>query len=78
MGELPVGRPVGLDQLDIEPLEHRPDHRPGHPVATVAHHLQPMDSYGVDEGQHGLLEALGDVDLAQLAGRGRLRLREPA
>ena len=35
VGEVAVGHPVGLDQIEAEPLEQRPDHRAGHAVAAV-------------------------------------------
>ncbi len=40
VGEVAVGRPVGLDQLELEALEQRPDHRAGHAVAAVENDLQ--------------------------------------
>ncbi len=40
VGEVAVGRPVGLDQLEVQALEQRPDHRAGHPVAAVEDDLQ--------------------------------------
>ena len=35
VGEVAVRLPVGLDQVEPEALEQRPDHRAGHPVAAV-------------------------------------------
>ncbi len=40
VGEVAVGRPVGLDQLELEALQQRPDHRSGHAVAAVDDDLQ--------------------------------------
>src|SRR3712207_7386145 len=32
IGKLAIRRPVGLDQVEPEAVEQRPDHRPGHAV----------------------------------------------
>ena len=70
IGELPVGLPVGLDQIEPEPLEQRPDHRPGHAVAAVDDHLQRRDHVRIDERQRGLLELVHDRDLLHRAAAG--------
>jgi hypothetical protein len=35
VGEVAVRGPVGLDQIEVEALEQRADHRAGHAVAAV-------------------------------------------
>ena len=66
VGELAVGLPVGLDQLERQPAQDRADHRAGHAVAAVEHDLQRPDRRGVDRLQRPLLE--GRVDVGLLAG----------
>ena len=46
VGELAVGRPVGGDEVEAEPLEQRADHRAGHPVAAVDDDAQRLDRVG--------------------------------
>ena len=72
VGEVPVGRPVGLDQLESEITEDRPDHRPGHPVAAVDHDLERLDHVAVDEPGHVLVELVIDRDLLDAAAAGRV------
>ena len=77
IGELAVRSPVRLDELEVELLEQRADHRPGHAVAAVEDDLQATrrraHRVGVDEAQRRTLELRVDVRLAQrtapLAGR---------
>ncbi len=73
VGEAAVGRPVGLDQLELEALQQRADHRPGHAVAAVDDDLQRArrraHDVGVDEAQRGRLELVVDVDLLERAAR---------
>ena len=40
VGEVPVRGPVGLHQVQPEPLQQRPHHRPRHAVGAVDDHLQ--------------------------------------
>jgi hypothetical protein len=78
VGELAVGLPVRGNQVEtVEPLEDRPDHAAGHPVAAVEDHLQRPDRGGIDERQRALLELRVDVDLLDRARRG-VRRRQPA
>ena len=77
--ELAVGLEVGAHLLDRELVQQRPDHRPGHAVAAVEHHLQRADLVGLDELQRVLPERVADVlarDLARLLG-GQARARRP-
>ncbi len=71
VGEVAVRGPVGLDQLQSQPLQQRADHRAGHPVAAVHDDLQRpsrrADRLGVDEAQRGLLELGVDVHLLDRA-----------
>ena len=68
LGEVPVGRPEGLDQLEVQALEQRPHHRARHAVAAVEHDLQAARRGAhricVDELEDGRLELL--VDLSSL------------
>ena len=85
VGEVAVGRPVGLEQLQVQALEQRPDHRAGHAVAPVEHDLRAAprrvaDGVGVDEAQRRVLEVPVDVDLLEPSPRRRPRdagLRRP-
>ena len=72
IGKVAVGLPVGLDQIEPEPLEQRADHRPGHAVAAVDHDPQRLDHARVDEVQGRPLEVLSDVDLLDRPAAGRL------
>ena len=63
VGELAVRHPVGLDEVERERLEDRPDHRAGHAVAAVEHDLQRLDRARVDDLQRLALEVRVDVDL---------------
>ena len=73
VGELAVGRPVGLDLLEREGVEQRPHHRPGHAVPAVHHHLELPDLGWIDvlerRGPEGLAHVLG-VELARVVDRG--------
>ena len=63
IGEVAVGLEVGLDQVESEALEDRPDHRAGHAVSTVDHDLERLDHTGIDELQSGLVELVPDRDV---------------
>ena len=60
-GELAVRLPVGAHLLEREAVEQRPDHRAGHAVATVEHHLPGRDPARVDEGERVLAEGVAHV-----------------
>ena len=72
-GKLPSGRPVGLDQLQLQALQQRADHRPGHAVAAVDDDLQRpgrgAHDVGVDELQRRRLKLRVEVDLLERAAR---------
>ena len=51
VGELAVGRPVGLDLVDRQLVEQRAAHRARHPVAAVEHDLQRRHRGRIDEGE---------------------------
>ena len=71
LGEVPVGRPVGLDQVEPEPLQQRPDDRAGHPVAAVDDDLQRPDRRRVDEARATVcVELRVEVDLLDRAFAG--------
>ncbi len=70
LGEVPVGRPAGLDQLEPEVLQQRSGDRPGHPVAAVDDDLQGSDHRRVDEAQDRLVELGVEVDLLDRAFAG--------
>ncbi len=82
VGEVAVGRPVGVTRSRPELLEQRPDHRAGHAVAAVDDDLQRLDRRRVDGLQRGGLELLVDVDLldgaAAPGGSPRPVLDQPA
>ena len=67
-----VGLEVRLDQVKPQPVQERPDHRPGHPVAAVDDHPHRLDRRGVDELQRGLLELLVERDVLGVAAAGRV------
>ena len=67
LGEVAVGRPAGLDQVEAEGLEQRSGDRAGHPVAAVDDDLQRPDDRGVDEAQDRLVELGVQVDLLDRA-----------
>ncbi len=73
VGKLAVGRPIARHEVEAEAVQQRPDHRPGHPVATVDDDAQRLDLLRVDELQRGGLELLEDLDVFDRAvgGRGR-------
>ena len=77
VGELAVRDPVGLDQLEPEPLEQRADHRPGHPVAAVEHHLQGPNRAGSISASTWRWKSVVDVDRLDLAAAGRPRGSPP-
>ena len=64
VGELAVGVPVGLDQVEAEPLEQRPGHRARHAVAAVDDHLQ-------------RLTLAGSIERERVAAGSRRRRRSP-
>ena len=70
--EAPVGLEIRLDQVEPEAVEDRPDHRPGHPVATVDHHPHGLDRGRVDELERRLLELLIQRHVLDRAAAGRL------
>ena len=72
VGELAVGLPVGLDQLERQRAQDRADHRAGHAVAAVEHDLQRLDRGRVDVSSARALEVLVDVDLLGGAAAGRV------
>ena len=70
VGKIPVRCPVGLDEVEVEALEQRPDGRAGHPVATVEHDAQTTDRVLIDETQHSLFVLRLGVDLLDAATAG--------
>ena len=68
IGEVPVRRPVGLDEVQAQPRQQRAGHRAGHPVAAVDDDLQRVDVGVVDEGQRRGLELRLQVDRLDTAG----------
>ena len=66
--ERAVGVEVAADDLDLrQPLEHRRQHRPGHPVRRVDDDPQRRDRVDVDEREHLVDEARPDVERRDLA-----------
>ena len=64
-------RPVGLEEaahgVERQALEHRREHRAGHPVRCVDDHAQRLDRVDVDEREHALDERGVDVLLRDRA-----------
>ena len=73
VGEVAVRLPVGRDEVEIQAVEQRADHRPRHPVAAVDDDLQRANLIRLDQGEGALLEVGIDVDLLDGAAAGRLR-----
>ena len=67
VGKAAVGLPVGLDQVEPEAAQQRPDHRSCHPVAAVDDHAHRLDRAGLDESERGLLELLVELDVLDRA-----------
>jgi len=61
--EVAVGRPVGLDELDVHLREQRAGGRAGHAVAPVDHDAKALDRRRIDEREDGFRIALAPVDL---------------
>ncbi len=61
---------VAADGFDRKPLEHRRQHRAGHPVCCVDHDLERLDGLDVDEGENPVDVRGPDVELSHLAGVG--------
>ena len=80
VGEVPIGGPVGLRQLQPQPLQQRPHHRPGHAVGAVDDDLQRParpDHLGVDEAQRRSLELAVQVHLLDHARRSGATIGRP-
>ena len=60
-GNVPSGSKKQRHGVDRQPLEHRRQHRAGHPVRRVDHDAQRPDGADVDEREHLLDEARIDV-----------------
>ena len=72
VGELAVGLEVHLLQIEAEPVQGRPDHRPRHAVAAVDDHLHRLHLGGIDEREGMGAELVPDVDLLEGAAAGRV------
>ena len=73
VGEGAVRRPIGLDQLQLQALQQRADHRAGHAVATVDDDLQRpgrrAHDVGVDELHCRRLKLPVEIDLLERSAR---------
>ena len=81
VGELAVGDPVALDQVEREVVEQRADHGRGHAVGGVDDDAARLDLVGLHECERGGLELGVDVDVLDgSAARGRVHalLDQPA
>ena len=72
-GELAVGLPVDLDQLEVESFEDRPDRRARHAVAAVEDDLEAADGILVDQLCNRGAEAGAGVDRLHAAASRRPR-----
>ena len=68
-GKRAVRLEEAADGVDREPVEHRREHRAGHPVRRVDHDAQRPDRLDVDEGEDAVDEGRVDVVLASTSPR---------